>query len=126
MRRLFGIVAVFSVFLLSHLMLGCGGGTLSSNATSPGPGPGPTPGPQQHSVSISWQSSASAGVTSYNVYRSIVTGGPYTRVGNSTGTSFTDATVQAGKTYFYVVTSLNASEVESAVSTETAVTVPTP
>lgn len=130
MRRLFGTVAVFGVLvLLSYLMLGCGGGTLNNNVSSTGPGPSPTPtpsSPEGHSVSISWQASASSGVTSYNVYRSPVTGGPYARVGNATGTSFTDTTVQAGKTYFYVVTSLNASQVESAVSTETTVTVPTP
>ena len=129
MRRIADIGLVFAAVLLLYSMLGCGGGGLNSSSSGgpPGPTPTPTPGsPQSHSVSIAWQASSSPGVASYNVYRSAVTGGPYTRVGTATGTSFTDTAVQSGKTYFYVVTSLNASQVESAISPEITVTVPTP
>lgn len=79
-----------------------------------------------HSVSLSWTISSSPSVMSYNVYRSAVSGGPYAKVGNSATPSFTDVTVQAGKKYFYVVTSLDGSSVESAVSGEVSATVPAP
>lgn len=40
------------------------------------------------------------------------------------GTSFTDMIVQSGATYFYVVSAVNNSSVESPASSEQAVTVP--
>ena len=39
-------------------------------------------------------------------------------------TSYTDANVQAGQTYFFVVTSVNSSNVESAFSAEVSALVP--
>jgi len=64
-------------------------------------------------------------VVSYSIYRSIISGGPYTRVGSALGDSFTDGGVQGGTTYFYVVTAVNSSGVESpASSPEQSVTVP--
>jgi fibronectin type 3 domain-containing protein len=113
--------------LFVYGMLGCGGGgSLTGGSGSASPSPTSSPAPGNHSVSISWQPSSSSGVTSYNVYRSVVSGGPYARVGNVNTSSFTDSSVKAGTTYFYVVTSLNASQVESAVSAEIKTTVPTP
>src|ERR1700756_1406147 len=96
--------------LLLYLLLlwvfasGCGGGSASVTASSgsPPPPPPPPPGPQSHSVSISWQPSSSTGIVSYNVYRAIRSGGPYTRIASVTATSFNDTGVQAGTTYFYV------------------------
>jgi fibronectin type 3 domain-containing protein len=128
MRRLVCLSIVLGLMTLSVSISGCGGGgsTPSSTTTSPSPTPSPTPAPQAHSVAISWQPSASSGVISYNVYRSTVSGGPYARVGNVTSSSFTDNNVKAGTTYFYVVTSLNGSQVESAVSAEIRTVVPTP
>jgi len=43
-------------------------------------------------------------VAGYNVYRGAVSGGPYTKMNSSmvTGLSFTDKTVAAGGTYYYV------------------------
>jgi hypothetical protein len=81
--------------------------------------------PVSHSVTLSWTASASA-VSGYNVYRSTVSGGPYTVLNSSliTTTSYTDTTVQAGTTYYYVVTSVNSSGVESADSTQVSATVP--
>jgi hypothetical protein len=130
MRRFVCWSIVLSAMYLSVSILGCGGGgSLTSNNSPGGPGPTPTPtpgSPQAHSVSVSWTPSTSSGVTSYNVYRSATSGGPYARVGNTGSSSFTDNTVQGGATYFYVVTALNAAQVESPVSTEIKVTVPTP
>ena len=80
-----------------------------------------------HSVSISWKASSSENVGAYNVYRATASGGPYTRVGwRVSGVNFTDANVQAGITYYYVVTSVTTSNVESLVSSEVRATVPQP
>jgi hypothetical protein len=57
---------------------------------------------------LSWP--ASAGATTYNVYRSTTSGGPYSRVstpGTVTNTAFTDLAVPGGTTYYYIVTALN-------------------
>ena len=78
-----------------------------------------------HSVTLTWTASTST-VTGYNVYRSQVSGGPYTKLDSSAvaATSYADSTVSAGQTYFYVVTSVNSSGVESADSSEVSATVP--
>lgn len=85
--------------------------------------------PLAHSVDVSWTASASSGIQSYNVYRGTTSGGPYTKVSNaltSTATLFTDSSVTSGKQYFYVVTSVNSSGVESVASNEVAVAIPIP
>jgi hypothetical protein len=81
--------------------------------------------PVSHSVTLTWTASTST-VSGYNTYRSTVSGGPYTKL-NSTpvaATTYVDSTVQAAQTYFYVVTSVDSSGVESADSTEVSATVP--
>jgi hypothetical protein len=80
-----------------------------------------------HSVSLSWTASTST-VVGYNVYRSTTSGGPYTLITSSTvaGTTYTDNGVQAGVTYFYVVTAVDSNGNESAFSNEASVSVPTP
>ncbi|HSZ18521.1 MAG TPA: choice-of-anchor D domain-containing protein [Candidatus Acidoferrum sp.] len=80
-----------------------------------------------HFVSLSWISSTSA-VAGYNVYRSEVSGGPYSRLDSSpvAADSYTDSSVQPGLTYYYVVTSITSSGSESADSTQASATVPTP
>lgn len=80
-----------------------------------------------HSVSLGWTASTSL-VASYNVYRSDVSGGPYAKL-NASGVpteSYTDANVGAGKIYYYVVTSVTASGLESADSGQVSTTIPTP
>jgi hypothetical protein len=55
----------------------------------------------------------------YNVYRSLVSGGPYTKIANlTTNLSYTDSVLQNGTPYYYVVTALNILGDESAYSTE--------
>lgn len=79
------------------------------------------------SVKLSWSPSVSASVIGYNIYRSTVSGGPYSLVsGPIAGTSFTDTNVTAGQTYYYVLTSVGSNGVESAFSGQAAVTVPNP
>ncbi len=85
--------------------------------------------PLAHSVDIAWDASSSAALQGYNVYRSTVSGGPYTKISPVLATSillFTDTTPVSGKQYFYVVTAMGTSGTESAASTQVAVTIPVP
>lgn len=79
----------------------------------------------QHSATLSW-TDADSTVTGYNLYRSTVSGGPYIKLDSAlvAATTSTDTAVQAGRTYYYVVTSVDASGVESAYSTEASATIP--
>lgn len=79
---------------------------------NPPPPPPPPPPPTLHSVKLSWTPSTTAGVTGYRVYKSAVSGGPYTRIANLVGASvsgYTDVLVALGKTYFYVFTEVTAA-----------------
>jgi fibronectin type 3 domain-containing protein len=78
-----------------------------------------------HSVALSWSPSTSQ-VIGYNAYYSMQSGGPYTKMtGSPVATpSYTDSNVQPGQTYFFVVTSVNSSNVESSYSGEASALVP--
>jgi len=80
-----------------------------------------------HSAALSWTASTSV-VTGYNVYRGTVSGGPYAKLNSSliAVTTYTDGTVQSGQTYFYVVTAVDASNVESAYSNTISAIIPFP
>jgi len=66
-----------------------------------------------HSVSLSWKASTSSNVTGYNVYRGSIAGS-YGLINSMTsGTTYTDTTVQNGQTYFYVVTTVDSAGAES-------------
>jgi hypothetical protein len=80
-----------------------------------------------HSVGLTWNASTST-VVGYNVYRSTTSGGPYTLITSSlvSGTTYSDTSVSAGVTYYYVVTAVDSSGNESAYSNEASATVPTP
>ena len=54
-------------------------------------------------VTLNW--STAAGASGYGIYRSMTTGGPYTLLNTSTGTSYVDTTGTVGYTYYYVVAS---------------------
>jgi centrosomal CEP192-like protein len=85
--------------------------------------------PLAHSVDVTWAASTSTPLQGYNVYRSTVSGGPYTRLSatlSPTTLLYTDTTPLSGKQYFYVVTALNTSGAESAASPEVAVAIPVP
>jgi hypothetical protein len=78
-----------------------------------------------HSVILSWMASSSS-VVGYNVYSSTLSGGPYTRLTASPATtaSYKDATVQSGKTYYYVVTAVDSGAVESGYSNQVTAVIP--
>ncbi len=58
----------------------------------------------------------------YEVLRSQQSGGPYTLLGQTTDTAYTDLAVTEGETYFYVVRSVDTSFNRSGFSNEVAVT----
>jgi hypothetical protein len=81
-----------------------------------------------HSVTLTWTASATSGVTGYNVYRGGASTGPFSKV-NATvvnGNTYTDTSVAAGGTYYYVATAVAGSG-ESGYSTPAVqAKVPTP
>ncbi len=85
-------------------------------------------GTGSHDVILSWTASVTPGVTGYYVYRGTTSGGESSTPLNSTlldATSYTDESVSAGATYYYVVMAIGSNSVtQSAASNEGAATIP--
>jgi hypothetical protein len=81
----------------------------------------------QHSVSLNWDPSTSS-VVGYNVYRGVISGGPYSKINSSVDstTSFNDGSVASGATYFYVTTAVDSDGTESSYSNQVKAAIPTP
>lgn len=79
----------------------------------------------QHSVGLTWKASTSK-VVGYNVYRGTTSGGPYSLITSAldSSTSYSDTSVQAGVTYYYVVTAVNSGGQESVDSNQAKAVVP--
>jgi fibronectin type 3 domain-containing protein len=82
--------------------------------------------PPQHSVDLSWTGTST--VVGYNVYRGSQSGGPYTKINSAldASTTYTDSSVQAGQTYYYVTTAVDSSGAESSYSNQIQTPVPSP
>ena len=84
--------------------------------------------PGEHHVTLSWQppvNAKSEKVVGYNVYRSAQPGGPDTIQASRVPTpTYVDKNVESGKTYYYVITSIDESGRESRQSQEIRATVP--
>jgi Protein of unknown function (DUF1573)/Abnormal spindle-like microcephaly-assoc'd, ASPM-SPD-2-Hydin len=78
-----------------------------------------------HSVALKWDPSSSA-VTGYFVYRSSRPSGPYAQLNSApeASPSYSDGTVSNGQVYYYYVTAVNSSNIQSADSNEVSVTIP--
>ena len=72
--------------------------------------------PGNGKVDLAW--TGEAGVASYNIYRSQISGGGYSKIGSSTTLAYTDSTVTNGKVYYYVVKSVSGNGVEGQASNE--------
>ena len=83
--------------------------------------------PPQHSVSLSWTDPGS-GIVGYHVYRGSVSGGPYAKITSAldTPTAYSDNSVLAGQTYYYVTTAVDGTGTESVYSNEAQAVIPTP
>ncbi|MGD0429404.1 MAG: hypothetical protein ABSC10_22080, partial [Candidatus Acidiferrales bacterium] len=69
---------------------------------------------------------SSSTVTGYFVYRSTKPSGPYTQL-NSTpeaNPSYSDGSVSNGQAYYYYVTAVNSSNIQSVDSNQVSVTIP--
>jgi Putative Ig domain len=79
-----------------------------------------------YSAVLSWTASTSSDVIGYNVYRSTVSGGGYTKINTSlvAGTTYTDSSVVSGQTYYYVTASIDSSGIESLNSNEVQAVIP--
>jgi fibronectin type 3 domain-containing protein len=78
-----------------------------------------------HKVTLAWKPSTSSGVNGYYVYRGTTAGGSLTKLsGKLSGTSYIDANVQTGKTYYYATTAANSANQESGYSNKVAASVP--
>ena len=105
-----------------------GGASVASNASN-SPGAialsGTGVAVVNHSAALSWTASTST-VMGYNTYSSTTTGGPYTKLTSTPtpGTTYTDSTVKSGLTYYYVLTAVDSSGVESSYSTQISAIIP--
>jgi len=79
-----------------------------------------------HSVALTWVASTSANIVGYYVYRSTTSGASYSRINSSptSATKYTDGSVIAGDTYYYMVTAVNSSGAESADSNQIKTVIP--
>lgn len=116
----FGPLLLFLMVLLAAL-------TQSGCAGSSGVDVQPPQQPITYSVKLDWIASTSP-VIGYNVYRGTESGGPYALQSSSllTGTQYEDSNVQSGQTYYYVVTAVDSSDVESTYSNQASATIPEP
>ena len=80
----------------------------------------------QHSVTLSWTASTSTDVIGYYVYRG-ASSSSLTKLNSSPipTTQYTDSAVTAGQTYYYAVTAVDSSDVESTDSNVVSATIPT-
>jgi Abnormal spindle-like microcephaly-assoc'd, ASPM-SPD-2-Hydin len=79
-----------------------------------------------HSVALTWDASSSSGIIGYYLYRSTTPGNGFARLVTSplSGLQYTDGAVQAGTTYYYVVTAVDSAGQESPRSAEAIAAVP--
>ena len=83
--------------------------------------------PAAHSVGLTWQETDPS-VVGYDIYRGTTHGGPYQKINTAleASTNYTDYTVVAGTTYYYVTTAVDSAGHQSAYSNETKAAIPSP
>jgi hypothetical protein len=80
----------------------------------------------KHSVALTWERSSTSSVTGYFVYRGTKPSGPFAQLNSSpeSSPSYSDSTVSDGQVYYYYVTAVDSSNIQSADSNEVSVTIP--
>lgn len=81
-----------------------------------------------HRVMLTWNASASPDVAGYNVYRATASPAGFVKLNATlnTGTTYTDAAVSGGQTFYYVTTAVTSAGLESDYSNVASATVPVP
>src|ERR1700723_4365885 len=89
-------------------------------------GTGVKTGASNHTVALTWERSSTSSVTGYFVYRGTKPSGPFSQLNSSPESSptYSDSTVSSGKVYYYYVTAVDSSNIQSADSNEVSVTIP--
>jgi fibronectin type 3 domain-containing protein len=84
--------------------------------------------PKPHSVTLTWNAAPpikGSTVAGYNILRGTKSGGPYSKIASRVpGLTYVDHTVNAHKTYFYVVTAVDQVGHESKFSQEIKAVIP--
>jgi len=89
-----------------------------------GPPPAPTiptnltATPGNNLIFLDWDDYGQPGLLEFRISRSTTPGGPYTQIGTSVTSSFTDNTALNDTTYYYIITSVNTDNIESSSSAE--------
>ena len=87
-----------------------------------------TPKTAPHSVTLTWQAPAPrSGVrlVGYNVYRRTAEGGSFIKIADKvSGAPYEDRMISSGRTYFYIVTSVDSLGRESRFSTSATAEIP--
>ena len=67
-------------------------------------------------VTLSWTASVTKNIKGYNVYRTATSGGTYAKLNSApiSATNYLDAGVPSGRTYYYVATTVDNNNIESA------------
>ncbi len=104
--------------------------TITSNATNPTVTislSGTAVQPASHSATLNLTPNSS-NVVGYNIYRSSILNGPYTKLNSPlvTSTTYIDSSVLASQSYYYVATAVDSSGNETAYSNQVTATIPTP
>ena len=99
----------------------CGG---SGDTTPPAAPTGLVAVAGSGAIDLNWSDNREADLAGYTVYRASQSGGPYTALNGAllAASAYSDASVTAGTTYWYVVTASDASPNESALSAEVSAT----
>jgi hypothetical protein len=81
--------------------------------------------PSAHTASLTWEETDPS-VVGYNIYRGKSHGGPYQHINTAleASTNYTDYTVVAGNTYYYVTTAVDGAGRKSGYSNETKAVIP--
>ena len=98
--------------------------TGGGDVTPPGAPTGLAAGPGDTQITLDWTDNSEPDLGGYNVYRALVSGGPYTQVNLSlvVASTYLDTGLTNGTPYFYVVTALDGVPNESINSTEASAT----
>lgn len=97
------------------------GGTTGVNPPPAAP-TGLTAAGQTGQIALDWADNSEPDLASYNVKRATASGGPYSQIDNVTASAYTDTSVTAGTTYYYVVSAVDTGANQSDNSAEASAT----